>query len=220
MKLDVPHKKISDIERGRTAADDDFLMRLNARLGLSVDWVLTGVGERYISSRHALHFDPSDILDVLHRLRALIESGTLDKIAEQCSEYVASTSARRIPLFEIEGERQIIYEEDGLPGETDETMASPCELGETAGFACRLMDDSMEPAFHKGDLVLFSTATELKSKDFACVHVDDRSTFRQMFFLEDNIVRLVALNHDFPELRVARDMIKGIFRLVCRMQRF
>jgi len=149
-----------------------------------------------------------ELLDVLH-------SGEIGRIVEEEVRYEAR--ARRVPLHDVEGEQPIPWEGDAA-AKSPTMIEAPPGVDDPRAFAGRLADDSMEPEFQPGDVLFFSPAAELHDGDYACIRIDDRSTFRQVF-IEDDVARLVPANRKYAELRLARDQVKGMFRLVWRMTR-
>ena len=132
---------------------------------------------------------------------------------------MAEAGAGTVPLYTIEGGEEIRYQRDRPAASGGERTGAPPGLSDAGAFACRLGDDSMEPEFRVGDILFFSPAAEVESGCYACVRLEEKSTFRQVF-LDEEIVRLVPANRKYPEVRVGRDQVKGMFRLVWRMQRF
>ena len=100
--LGVPTKKVSDVERGRTALNEKFMMLLSDKFGLSMDSLLTGEGA--LQARQAApKVDPVEMRELLHNVRSLLETNELLEVAESAPDYRAAGHARRVPLFGIEG---------------------------------------------------------------------------------------------------------------------
>jgi len=215
-RVGVTAQKISALEGEITRPDVEFLVAVRAKFGVSADWILTGedaLGPVML---------PADHVPIKRQLQELVEAmkgGVIERIADEEAEYLAKVPGCRMPVFQIEGERPIPYDGDRPARTSDVYSGSPPGLDDPAAFACELADDSMEPDFIKGDLLYFSPAAETRDGDYACVRIDEKSTFRQVF-IQDDVVRLVAANRKFPELRLARDQVKSMFRLVWRMTRY
>ncbi|HUU69339.1 MAG TPA: XRE family transcriptional regulator [Planctomycetota bacterium] len=215
-RLGVPQKHISDVERGRTSFREDFLLRVHERLGLSIDWLLTGKGSRHF--RPDERVDPDEVVGVLQQLRGMMETGALARVAEDTTHY-GGLAVRRVGLFEIEGQTEIPFTASGLPGPAERLATCPDDLTDPDAFACRLAGNSMVPEFRPGTVLFFMPAAQVNSGDYVFARLDDRATFRQAF-LDDNLVRLVPVNRNFPEIRLPRDKVRGMFRLAWAMARF
>ena len=217
--LGVSTKKISDVERGRTALNEKFMMLLHDKFGLSIDSLLTGEGALQ-ARQTGPKVDPTEMRELLHNVRSLLETREMLDVAENAPEYRAAGHARRIPLFKIEGDARNAYDGNGTPRGSTEFAACPDSVADPLAFAARLIDDSMFPEFREGDILIFSTSDEIRTGDFAWVHTGTRSTFRQVF-LEDegSTLRLAPVNREYPEIRADRTRAH-LFRLVWRMTRY
>jgi len=215
-RLGVPQKLISDVERGRTSFRQDFLLRIHERLGLSIDWLLTGKGSRQF--RPEEHVDRGEVVGVLQQLRGMMETGALARVAEETTHY-GGQDARRVGLFEIEGQAEIPFTANGLPGPAQRLTTCPDDLSDADAFACRLAGDSMVPEFAPETVLFFAPGAPLDSGDYVFARIDNRATFRQVFF-DGDLVRLVPANRNYPEVRLSRDTVGGMFRLAWAMARF
>jgi len=213
-RLGVTAQKISAVEGEITRPDVEFLVAVRSEFGVSADWILTG--------EEALQpvMLPADHVPIKQQLRNLVEAlsdGVIERIADEEAQYIAAQPGKRIPIHDIEGEKAILWEGDSV-AKTAEMIEAPPGVDDPRAFAGRLADDSMLPDFQLGDILFFSPAAEIHDGDYACVRIDDESTFRQVF-IEDDVTRLVPANRKYAELRLARDQVKGMFRLVWRMTR-
>ena len=203
--------KISRVERGETEPDNALLVAIREKFGASIDWILTGE-----EGGGPATFPPGyvPIRAKMQELVDILLSGEISRIADEEARYGAQR-ARRIPLHDIEGEQPIPWEGDSV-AKTAVMIEAPPGVDDPRAFAGRLADDSMAPEFQPGDILFFSPAAEIHDADYACVRIDDRSTFRQVF-IEDDVIRLVPANRKYAELRLARGQVKGMFRLMWRM---
>jgi len=203
--------KISRVERGETEPDNALLVAIREKFGASTDWILTGE-----EGGGPATFPPGyvPIRAKMQELVDILLSGEISRIAEEEARYGAQR-ARHIPLHDIEGEQPIPWEGDSV-AKTAVMIEAPPGIDDPRAFAGRLADDSMLPEFQQGDVLFFSAAAEIDDGDYACVRIDDKSTFRQVF-IEDDVVRLVPANRKYPELCLVRDQVKGMFRLMWRM---
>ena len=216
MALGLTSAKISRVERGETQPDNEMLKAMRAKFNVSADWILTGEDAL---EPVMLPADHRPIRQSLAELVDAVQSGRLARVADEEETYLGKITGARIPVFEIEGGHEIPYEGD-RPARISEVFTNaPVGLDDRDAFACRLADDSMEPGFNEGDVLYFSPGAEMRDGDYACVRIDEKSTFRQVF-IQDDIVRLAAINRKYPEVRLARDQVKSMFRLVWRMTRY
>ena len=207
-------RKISAVESEITRVDQELLVSIRDKFGVSTDWLLTG--EETLQPVML----PADHVPIKRQLQELVEAmrgGVIERIADEEAQYLAKQPARHIPLHDIEGEQPIPWEGDSV-AKTAVMIEAPPGVDDPRAFAGRLADDSMAPEFQPGDILFFSPAAEIHDADYACVRIDDKSTFRQVF-IEDDVIRLVPANRKYAELRLARGQVNGMFRLVWRMTR-
>ena len=213
-RLGVTAQKISALEGEITRPDVEFLVAARSEFGVSADWILTG------DERLQPVMLPADHVPIKRQLQELVEAmrgGVIERIADEEAQYLAKQPARHIPLHDIEGEQPIPWEGDSV-AKTAVMIEAPPGVDDPRAFAGRLADDSMSPDFQPGDVLFFSPAAEINDGDYACVRIDDKSTFRQVF-IDNDVVRLVPANRKYAELRLARGQVNGMFRLVWRMTR-
>jgi len=220
-RLGVQQKKISDIERGRTLPNPEFLIAVRERMGVTIDWLLTGEGPQEVSEvESALSLDRGRIGRIFRELNDLLKEGGLEEyLAEEQAAYDGAAGGRLIPVFDIEGKHEMPYHGE-LPIRISERHAAvPPSFDDPDAFACRLHGDSMVPEFSEGDILIFSPAAEVCGGDYVCARIGEHSTFRQMF-PDGDIVRLAAVNRRYPELRVAHVEVSAVFRLVYRISKY
>jgi len=213
-RVGVTAQKISALEGEITRPDVEFLVAARSEFGVSADWILTGEE----TLRPVML--PPDHVPIKRQLQELVDAvknGVIERIADEEAQYIAAQPGKRIPLQDIEGEKPVPWAGDAV-AKTAEMIEAPPGVDDPRAFAGRLADDSMFPEFQEGDILFFSPAAEIHDGDYACIRIDDRSTFRQVF-IQDDIIRLVAANRTHPELNLARDQVKSMFRLVWRMTR-
>ena len=79
-RLGVPQKKISDVERGRTAPNPEFLLAVRNAMGVTIDWLLTGKGPEAVGEvEAAVSEDRGRIGKTLRELSDLLKAGGLDE---------------------------------------------------------------------------------------------------------------------------------------------
>jgi repressor LexA len=105
-------------------------------------------------------------------------------------------------------------------GIADDYVRCP-DLHDPNAFAVRVVGDSMEPRFCEGDIVIFSPATEVHNGDdcfvrFATPH---ETTFKRVFFEQENKIRLQPRNDKYPPVIVDGSRINGLYRAVIKYER-
>lgn len=131
-----------------------------------------------------------------------------------------------VPLFDITTGRPIEIDSAGEPqGQLEVVLQLPRDkvLGDNKTFAVRVPDTSMHNMggaddFHPGEILIFSLNAEVANGDFALVRLADGTVFRQIELLDQDRVRLGALNRDNPERNVARTDIKQMWKLIRHMR--
>jgi repressor LexA len=163
-------------------------------------------------------------LDSLHR------SGLLHHLAEW-GEARAEAKRGRLRAIPVINKVSAGYPQDftdlGYPvGIADAYVAVPAELSDPNAFAVRVVGDSMEPKYHEGDVVIFTPSAPVESGDDCFVRfavtggpVDGESTFKRVFFDEEDRVRLQPLNERHAPTFVKPSEIEGIFRAAARYER-
>jgi len=151
----------------------------------------------------------------------------LDKLLEESSlnvEQVESPlkAGRLVPVInKVSAGYPVDFDDLDYPvGIADDYVRSP-DLHDTSAFAVRVVGDSMEPKFCQGDIVVFSPAADVRNGDdcfvrFATPH---ESTFKRVFFEEDNKLRLQPRNENYPPQIVEPDRINGIYRAVIKYEK-
>jgi len=209
-RLGVSQRTVSRIEKGERFPKSDLLEKVCDEFGVSLSWLVRG--------EHADAGPPGR--EMSHEELAKVLADAL-KTAEAETGYAARRRLGVIPLFHIGGDEPTIQYAGDLPArEAAEYIPAPSDVSDPDAFACRFHGDSMVPVFEEGHILLFSPATEVRSGDYACVRLDDTSTFRRIFFPDEDQVRLVALNPQYPELRIPRRDVRRLFRLVWRLSQF
>jgi len=105
-------------------------------------------------------------------------------------------------------------------GIADDYVRCP-DLHDPNAFAVRVIGDSMEPRFHEGDIVVFSPAADVHNGDdcfirFAMPH---ETSFKRVFFEQDNKVRLQPRNENYSPIIVDGHRINGLYRAVIKYER-
>ncbi len=93
-------------------------------------------------------------------------------------------------------------------------------LHDPNAFAVRVVGDSMEPKFGKGDIVILSPAADVQNGDDCFVRFSEphETTFKRIFFESGDRVRLQPRNENYPPLIVEGGRINGMYRAVIRYE--
>ena len=140
-----------------------------------------------------------------------------------------ASAAARVPLInKVAAGYPTGFTDLGYPARVgDDVVIVPGYTGLHGGndpdaFAATVCGDSMLPEYREGDIVVFSPLADVVdgSDCFARLEPDHESTFKRVFFDEDQtVIRLQPLNQDYPVRTVERDQVAGLFRAVWRMSR-
>jgi len=104
-------------------------------------------------------------------------------------------------------------------GVADDYVRCP-DLHDPHAFAVRVVGDSMETKFCEGDIVIFSPAAEVHNGNdcfirFAMPH---ETTFKRVFFEENNKVRLQPRNENYAPIIVDGKRINGMYKAVVKFE--
>ena len=210
-RIGVSQHTVSHIERGARKPKWEVLAMICQQFDVSANWLLLPTEGESQELAYAPNLTGPDI------------KGLVERVAEVEAKLQITLDGRHeglLPLFHIGQSPGPEYTGDFPRRDVKEFISRPVGCFDREAFACRLDDESMQPDFKPSDVLLFSPAEKVQSGDYACVRIGERqSSFRQVFF-DDDIVRLVALDRTQPELRLARDQVMGLFRLVARITEF
>lgn len=105
-------------------------------------------------------------------------------------------------------------------GIADDYIRCP-DLHDPNAFAVRVIGDSMEPKFSQGDIVVFSPAAEVHNGDdsFIRLALPHETTFKRVFFEQDNKVRLQPRNEKYSPIIVEGSRINGLYRAVMKFEK-
>jgi len=213
-KVGVTGPYISLLESGkRPPPADDVTLRLER--------VLEVVPKTLLRLAHIAR-TPEDIRRVtdLDRLHA---EGLLDKEEELRKALLVSGGLRQIPLINkvSAGYPSDFTDLDYPAGVADEYVVIP-DLIDPNAFAITVCGDSMYPRFNEGDILIVSPAIPVESGDFCFVRIDSHgevtSALKQVFFDDEQTVRLVSLNTRYQPQVYRREELSGIYRAVRRLE--
>ena len=109
---------------------------------------------------------------------------------------------------------------DYPPGAADEYIRCP-DIHDSQSFAARIVGDSMEPAYHEGDVVIFSPNTAVRNGDDCFVRFDSEggTTFKRFYQDDEATIRLQPLNDKYPSKIYPREQVTGLWPAVFRIER-
>jgi phage repressor protein C with HTH and peptisase S24 domain len=93
-------------------------------------------------------------------------------------------------------------------------------INDPNAFAVRVVGDSMEPRFTEGDIVIFSPADEVRNGDdcFIRMSMPHETTFKRVFFEQDNMVRLQPRNENYSPIIIEGKRINGLYRAIIKYE--
>ncbi len=105
-------------------------------------------------------------------------------------------------------------------GIADDYVRCP-DLHDPNAFAVCVVGDSMEPRFHKGDIVIFSPAAEVHNGDDCFIRFSEphETTFKRVFFEENNQIRLQPRNEKYSPIIIENDRINGLYKAVSKYEK-
>lgn len=95
------------------------------------------------------------------------------------------------------------------------------DLHDPHAFAVRVVGDSMEPRYRQGDVVIFSPARQVENGDDCFVRLCEphETTFKRIFFDDENTIRLQPNNPIYSPLILPRQRINGLWKAVIKYER-
>ena len=162
---------------------------------------------------------PEDIRKVTDLERLYAEG----RLSEGGAQAGGKGRLRHIPLINrvSAGYPSDFTDLDYPAGVADEYVAMP-DVTDSNAFAITVCGDSMQPRFREGDVLIVSPASEVKSGDFCFVRIDSHGevsgTFKQVFFDDENTIRLASLNDRYSQQAYPREEVTGIYRAIRRLE--
>lgn len=156
-------------------------------------------------------------LDALYRSGVLQrwvkqEQGNLEPIGSMCVQ---------VPLINrVAAGYPTDFTDLGYPARVADEQVDVPQMDDVDAFAARVVGDSMLPSYQAGDVIVFSPSREPTdgSDCFVRLLPDHQTTFKRVYFEDEDRVRLQPLNAAFKPQVVARDQIAGLYPAVYRMQ--
>ncbi len=224
-RVGVSQRTVSSMERGERGAGWEVLVAIRHEFGVSADYLLGATAGAIAGGPVPYGGKEMTIEAMAGRLQGLekaiglfLSSGGSRKGRELAVQLFGKQYRHtQIPFFEIGGDAVLPFKGDLPPSEAEQYVARPTSVFDPDAFACKMMDDSMIPEFRQGDTLVFAPILEIVHGDYACVRIGENETLFRQVFIEEDIVRLVPISRKYPEMRLARDQVMGMFRLVARI---
>jgi phage repressor protein C with HTH and peptisase S24 domain len=135
---------------------------------------------------------------------------------------VAISAGRIVPIINrvSAGYPEHFTDLDYPPSVADEYIRC-VDVHDGQAFAARVVGDSMEPAYHEGDVVVFSPNTPARSGDDCFVRFAEEggTTFKRYYHDDEATIRLQPLNNKYPAEVYGREKISGLWPAVLRIER-
>ncbi len=140
--------------------------------------------------------------------------------ARALSESRQQRGRNRIPLIGlVQASRTGLFDDGGYPaGANWEQMDMPA-TGDANAYALSLEDDSAEPVYRAGDIILISPAAPLRVGDRVVARTADGPVMvRHLAERTASRIELTSLNPSHPEQRFATEEISWMHRIVWARQ--
>ena len=91
----------------------------------------------------------------------------------------------------------------------EDNFKSNCESNEP--FALRVLDDSMEPEFREGHIIIIDRDAVVTNESYVLAVLDDEYIFRQLIIDEQKNYYLKPLNEKYPTASISgMEAVKGV----------
>jgi repressor LexA len=152
------------------------------------------------------------------QLQSMLAENALD--VEQ--DTASLKAGRLVPIInKVDAGYPVDFDDLQYPvGVADDYVRCP-DLHDANAFAVRVVGDSMESKFHEGDIVVFSPAAEVHTGDDCFIRFSSphETTFKRVFFEDDNKVRLQPRNEKYPPMTAEGKRINGIYRAIIKYEK-
>ena len=176
------------------------------------------------SHRKMLHALQRTLGDDTVDLDALYRNGELDRLIEQAAGNIEALQpiSVQVPLINnVAAGYPTDFTDLEYPARVADDYLSCPDLTDPDAFAARVVGDSMLPDYREGDVIVFSPqrAPTQGSDCFVRLMPDHHTTFKRVFFEDDQRVRLQPLNPSFVAQTIALQQVSGMYPAVYRMQK-
>jgi phage repressor protein C with HTH and peptisase S24 domain len=224
---------LSTIETGKVnPPGDDLLEKLEKILGFESGLLLHIAHMERIPSDIRQEYESAEAENIRWRqfIRNLVTKKTdVDQIEDLLSESELSveqagavlSAGRMVPVInKVSAGYPADFNDLDYPvGIADDYVRCP-DLHDRHAFAVRVIGDSMEPKFREGDIVVFSPAAEVHNGDdcFVRFSMPHETTFKRVFFEQDNKIRLQPRNESYSPMVVEGRRVNGLYRAVIKYE--
>jgi repressor LexA len=150
-----------------------------------------------------------------------IENILADNDIDVASDSDRLTSGKLVPVINkvSAGYPEDFNDLDYPVGIADDYVRCP-DMHDPNAFAVRVVGDSMEPRFFEGNIVIFSPSMQVNSGDDCFIRFKDphETTFKRIFFENDDTVRLQPRNDKYSPVIVPASRINGAYRAVRKIE--
>lgn len=228
-----PYLSTIETNKVKNPPSDDLLAKLEKVLEFEPGLLLHIAHMEHLPSdiRHEYESTEAENLKLRQFLKNLIEKkadpGQLDALLAETKFDSDQTTAllsagRLVPVInKVAAGYPTDFDDLSYPvGVADDYVRCP-DLHDPNAFAVRVVGDSMEPRFCEGDIVVFSPAAEVNNGDdcFVRFSMPHETTFKRVFFEQDNKVRLQPRNEKYPPTIIDGKRITGIYRAIIKYER-
>ncbi|HOF18367.1 MAG TPA: S24 family peptidase [Phycisphaerae bacterium] len=233
-RADISKPYLSNIETGKANAPTDTVLdALERALGFEQGQLLrlahlARTPRDIRQEREMLQAEVAKLRGVLKELmagpRAADGSLDLDAVArslDEPSNITRITAGVAVPVINNvqAGYPQHFTDLDYPPSVADEYVRV-ADLHDPQAFAARVVGESMEPAYHEGDTVVFSPNLSPRGGDDCFVRFEDGETTFKRFYQDDpEAIRLQPLNPQFPARSYPCEQVTGLWPAVYRIER-
>jgi len=224
---------LSTIETGKTRnpPSDELLRKLEEILQFQPGSLLHLAHLEGIPSDIRQQYENAEAENKRYRnlIKKIIEkkSGTaelddlLSKSQLDTDQALSISSGRIVPIINnvSAGYPADFNDLDYPVGIADDYVRCP-GVSDPNAFAVRVVGDSMETKFREGDIVIFSPAEEVRNGDdcFIRMFMPHETTFKRVFFEQNNKVRLQPRNENYSPIIVDGKRINGLYRAVIKYE--
>lgn len=131
------------------------------------------------------------------------------------------TAGKLVPVINsVAAGYPVDFDDKGYPPGGADDYVRCVDLHDPNAFAVIIVGDSMEPKYRQGDILIFSPAAAVNNGDDCFVRLTDphETTFKQVFFEPQGLIRLQPRNHKYSPQTVPREKVNGLWRAVIRYQ--
>ncbi len=184
---------ISQVLRGRRVPGDEILVKLGEVLRIEPGFLLRTAHYQKAPEAARQYLDP-----LAGPVRGLRDAKKFDNVKPWELGY-----GKQVPIL---GWVQAGKFSPSETGDIGPLSADDFVYSDTKGrnlFALKVENDSMEPLFHQGDIIIINPNLKAKSGDYVIVRLKGEVTFKKLM-LKDRLVILKPLNNKYDDIILDR----------------